>query len=178
MICKKCGKELDNSAIICVNCGNNLKKNPIYKKWWFWVLIVLVIIIISTIGGSDDSNGGSSSNDGTSSQTETIAYEQTDLQTMLDELKSNALKAEKTYQNKYVEITGQITNFDSDGDYISIEPVNADEWNFDTVMCDIKNDEQLNFLLEKNTGDTVTIKGQVTSVGEVLGYTVKISEVS
>lgn len=180
MICKKCGKEIEDGAVACTNCGKILKKKPLYKKWWFWVAVVLIIIIVSTAGGGEDasSNVDSSSQISTSSKSEEIVYEKIDLQTMLDELKSNALKAEKTYQKKYVEIEGNIANFDSDGDYISIEPVNADEWNFDTVMCKIKNDEQLNFLLEKNTGDTVRIQGQVISVGEVLGYTVNISQVS
>lgn len=179
MICKKCGKEIEDGAVACPNCGKKLKKKPLYKKWWFWVAIVLVVIIVSSSGGGNDksSNTDSSSQTSISSKSEEIVYEKIELQTMIDDLKSNALKAEKTYQKKYVEIEGKITNFDSDGDYISIEPVNADEWNFDTVMCKIKNDDQLNFLLEKNTGDTVTIKGQVTSIGELLGYTVNIAEV-
>ena len=83
----------------------------------------------------------------------------------------------KTYQNKYVEVKGNIANFDSDGSYISIEPVNADPFDFISVMCYIKNDSQLDFLLEKSVGDTVTIKGKITSVGEVLGYSIKIEEV-
>lgn len=183
MICKNCGKEMDNRAVICTNCGTMLKKKPIYKKWWFWVVIVLAIVIIGAAGSSDSSDNNSSSNNNSSQQsssstkTEEIVYETTDLRTMIDDLKSNALKAEKTYQDKYVEIKGKISNFDSDGDYISIEPVNADAWDFTTVMCYIKNDEQLNFLLEKSKGDTITIKGQITSVGEILGYSIKIAEV-
>jgi hypothetical protein len=58
--------------------------------------------------------------------------------------------------------------------FFSIEPVNASEWNFETVMCYVKNKDQLNFLLEKSKGDQVTIKGKVISVGEVLGYSLKI----
>lgn len=183
MICKKCGKEMDNGAVMCTNCGNMLKKKPLYKKWWFWVLIVLAVIVISAIGGGDSSEDSSSKTDGTSqsassSEKQEIVYEKTDLQTMFDELSANALKAEKTYQDKYVEVTGKIYNFDSDGEYISIKPTGADEWDFESAMCYIENDDQLNLLLEKNKGDTVTIKGQVTSIGEVLGYSIDIAEVS
>ena len=96
---------------------------------------------------------------------------------MFESLKNNALKAETEYQNKYVEITGKICNFDSDGKYISVEPTNADEWNFDSVMCYIKNDNHKNFLLEKNKGDIITIRGKVKSIGEVLGYQIDINEV-
>lgn len=164
-------------------------KKPIFKKWWFWVIIAVVIfgIIGGASGGSDEAGTSGTEDDKTQVSTtvkenqteekEEIKYEPVDLQTMLDDLKSNALKAEKTYQKKYVEVTGKIKSFDSDGSYISIEPVNAAEWSFDTVMCNIKNDDQLNFLLEKSVGDTVTLKGQIKSIGEVLGYTINIAEV-
>ncbi len=169
-------------------------KKPIFKKWWFWVIIIVVVLAIigGTSGGEDTTDSGDDGTQVSTPQTndtnkeenkkeeskkEEIKYEAVDLQTLLDELDANALKAEKTYQNKQVEVTGKIASFDSDGSYITIEPVNASEWNFDTVMCDIKNDEQLNFLLEKVKGDTVTIKGKITSIGEVLGYTIKIAEV-
>ena len=82
------------------------------------------------------------------------------------------------YQNKYIQITCKIANFDSDGKYISVEPVGADEGNFNTAMCYIKNEAQLSFLLEKSVGDTITIKCKVKSVGEVLGYAFDMNEVS
>ncbi|MBQ9071422.1 MAG: hypothetical protein IJY23_08800 [Clostridia bacterium] len=163
----------------------NKNQKPIYKKWWFWVLIVLGISLVVSMasgdsddGSSDDSDSSSSSSSGDkSSSSGKITYETVDLQTMLDELDSNALKAEKNYQNKYVKVTEKIASFDSDGSYITIEPVDADEWNFDTVMCKIKNDDQLDYLMDKSVGDTVTIKGKITSIGEVLGYTIKIDEI-
>lgn len=194
MFCKNCGNEVDDKAVACPKCGvavkEEKKKKAIFKKWWFWVIIGVLVIAISagSSGDSDtptDTNNGSSVGtkvDTTTAPVETtkvpeITYEKMDLQQMLDDLKANALKAEKTYQNKNVEVVGKIKNFDSDGSYISIEPVNADEWNFTTVMCDIENDDQLNFLLEKAVGDTVTIKGKITSVGEILGYNIKMAEV-
>ena len=172
MICKNCGKEIDNKAVVCVNCGSKVKaKKPFYKKWWFWVIAVVLIAVIGSAAGGGD-------NAGTTSQTDpAITYEVVDLKTMIDDLENNALKAEKTYQNKYVEIKGNISNFDSDGEYISIEPINSDAFSITSVMCYINNDSQLDFLLEKSVGDTITIKGKITSVGEVLGYSIKIDEV-
>ncbi len=96
---------------------------------------------------------------------------------MFEDLKSNAMKAESNYQDKYVEFSAKIKTFDSDGKYISVEPTNADEWNFETATCNIKDDAQKNLLIEKNAGDVVTIKGKVTSIGEVLGYSIEIIEV-
>jgi len=182
MICRKCGKEIENGAAVCTYCGVTFKrKKPVYKKWWFWVLmgfatIISVGIISSSEDTSIDTSSTISSVSSAVSKTE-ITYEAVDLRKMIDDLDTNALKAEKTYQNKNVEVVGVITSFDSDGSYIGIEPVNADAWDFTSVTCRIKNDTQLNFLLEKEVGDRVTIKGKVYSVGEVLGYTIKIDEV-
>lgn len=161
-------------------------KKPIFKRWWFWVIIVIVIIaVVGASGGSgDNTDSGSDSTDTSNTQNETnnvqeeIVYEVTDLRTMIDELDANAMKAEQTYQNKYVEVKGNITNFDSDGSYISIEPVNADEFSFTSVMCYIKTDDQKQMLLEKSVGDTVVIKGKVKSVGELLGYSIDIAEIA
>lgn len=161
----------------------------VHKKWWFWVLMALATIVtIGIIGSSGEDSYTTGVNSGTSQATQSqesaqkpkdeVNYEKTELRQMLDDLDANALKAEKTYQNKYVEVVGKITNFDSDGSYISIEPVDADAWNFDTVMCKIKTDEQRNYLMKKEVGDIVTIKGQITSIGEILGYTIKIAQVS
>lgn len=107
-----------------------------------------------------------------------IQYEKVDLQVMLDELDANALRAEETYQDKYVEITGKITVFDSDGKYIAIEPIEATAWSIDSVHCSLTDPTHKAFLLEKNVGDVVTIKGKVISIGEIQGYSVKIAEIS
>ncbi len=181
--CKQCGKELEDKAVVCTHCGCAAKvKKPLYKKWWFWTAIVVVTLVAVTSGGEEDTKQEVSTNSTvsvnvqqTTKDTEPeIIYEVIDLQTMLDDLEENALKAEKQYQKKHVEVTGKIANFDSDGSYISIEPVDADAWNFTTVMCYIKNDSQRDFLLEKSKGDTVTIKGQIITIGEVLGYSLNI----
>ena len=186
--CSHCGNEVDEKAVICPKCGVSQKekkeKKPIFKRWWFWVIVgVLAIAIIGGSSGNDDTQNDTdkssvANNNVSNVETKpTVVYEKVDLKTLMDDLKANALKAEKTYQNKYVEVTGKISNFDSDGKYISIEPVNADAWNLDTAMCNIQNDEQRDYLLEKVIGDEVTVKGKITSIGEILGYTIKIDSV-
>ena len=107
-----------------------------------------------------------------------IQYEKVDLQDMLDELDANALRAEEKYQDKYIEITGEIRSFDSDGKYISIAPCGAPKLSLDTVLCDLTDQVHKAFLLEKNKGDVVTIRGKVTSIGEVIGYHIDIAEIS
>lgn len=162
-------------------------KKKLYKRWWFWVILGVVSVgIMGSAFGAKDSGGAGvglgsgSENSGEGGDDTTVkkTYQKLDLQAMLDELQENALRAESKYQNAYVEITGKISNFDSDGSYITIEPTSADEWNFDTVMCYIKNDTQKRFIMEKSVGDQVTIKGKITSIGEILGYSLNIEEIS
>ncbi|MBQ3114797.1 MAG: zinc ribbon domain-containing protein [Clostridia bacterium] len=174
MICKKCGNEVDKKAVVCTSCGCKIKK-PIYKKWWFWGVIVVIAIAIGASSGGNETTV--SNNDNAQNQVEEITYEVVDLQTMFDELDSNAMKAEANYQKKNVEFECKIKSFDSDGSYISVEPVGASEWNFVSAMCYIKNDTQKEFLIQKNVGDIITIKGQVKSIGEVVGYSIDIKEV-
>ncbi len=158
------------------------------KSWKLWVKIVitalfLVITVIAVTNGNTSSNTDVSENTANSNITtstiqsqEEITYEKIDLKKMIDDLNENALRAENTYQDKYIEITGRIDNFDSDGRYISLDPV-EDNWNFTSIMCYIKAPEQKEFLLSKNINDTVTIKGKIRSIGEVLGYSIDINEV-
>ena len=175
MKCQKCGQEVDKKAVVCPGCGCKIKKS-VFKKWWFWLIIAIIAIAVVTSGNGNDEAGDDESIP-QQTQTQEIVYEQVDLQVMFDDLDANAMKAENLYQKKYIEFSGKITNFDSDGRYVSVEPVNADEWNFTTAMCYIKNDTQKSFLIEKNVGDIITVKGKVKSIGEVLGYSIDINEV-
>lgn len=106
---------------------------------------------------------------------EDVEYKSMEISTMYEELDTNAFNAEEKYNDAYIKIKGRISNIDSDGGYISIEDVDASEWDlFETVMCDFLNDEQREVLKTKSAGDIVTIEGQVYSVGEGLGYSMSI----
>ena len=62
----------------------------------------------------------SSNNNSKKNYFDDITYQYIDLQSLFNELDANALRAEKTYQDKYVEFSGYIGSFDSDGRYIYI----------------------------------------------------------
>lgn len=49
--CTECGKEINEEARTCPNCGAKLKTNinNILKQWWFWLIIVLTIISVVLI---------------------------------------------------------------------------------------------------------------------------------
>ena len=137
--------------------------------------IVAMMIIAIMFPGSF--KGGATVNDPVATTSPQIHYEQVNLQDMLDELNTNALRAEEKYQGKHIEVTGEIRSFDSDGKYISIAPCDAPGLS-ERVMCYLADHTHKAFLLEKNEGDVVTIKGKVFSIGELIGYGVKIAEIS
>lgn len=182
-VCKHCQTEIPKKAKVCPQCR---KKQGGIGKWIVIAIVVLLIIGVAGGGSDDDSNKGNDGNQTTNSETKNnseketeveITYTQCTVDEMVKLLEENALKAEKEYKDKYVELTGKLSVIDSDGSYISLSCVN-DEWSFTTVQCFIKNDEQLNKVMEMSTGDTITLKGKVTSIGEVLGYSLDIDSIN
>lgn len=172
--CKACGAEIATSAKSCPKCGAKNKK-PIWKRVWVWILAV--IILVAAIGGM---TGNSNTNDSSSSADidnsaiqEPVNYIAVSVADMMDMLNANALKAENTYNGQYLEITGRLNVIDSDGSYIALY---GGDFDFIGVQCYVKNDEQLNFVMNMVTGDTYTVRVKITDVGEVIGYQADIIE--
>lgn len=141
-------------------------KKPIYKRLWFIILIVVVIIgAVGAAGSGEDKV-----------ESEQIVYSQYDVSTLLTDLDENALKAAETYEGQYVSLTGEIGTIDSSGKYIDLFPTD-DEWAIIGVQCYITNEEQKAAIMKLSTGDTVTVEGKITSVGEVLGYSLDIDTI-
>ena len=143
----------------------------------FAFIVVSSILIYCSINNlfTSPTSSNSGNTEGTS-QTQ-IYYTKVSIKDMLTELDANALRAEEKYQDQYLEITGKITNFDSDGKYITIAPIDSPNWTWSTIHCSLTDSSQKTFLLEKNVGDVITIRCKVTSIGEVLGYSVRIIEI-
>jgi hypothetical protein len=185
--CKHCQSEIDKKARICPVCK---KKQGGKLKFIIIGIIVLVILAAALGGGSDDGSTDVTTSNNTdkaavdnSSKKDTakptekpIEYTAYDVSELMNDLESNALKAEKKYTDQYIELTGRLGTIDSDGKYISLMP-SDDEYAFIGVQCYIKSDEQTDKILEMSTGDTVTLKGKIKSIGEVLGYSLDIIEI-
>lgn len=92
---------------------------------------------------------------------------------MVEDLESNALNAKEFYKGKKVEITGRVDVIDASGKYISLYPED-NEFSFTGVQCFVKNKEQLESVKKITKGDIVTIRGEITMVGEILGYNLNI----
>lgn len=187
--CAVCGAEIAKNAKVCPHCGGKVKK-PLYKKPWFIILAIFIVICIvscSSGGNSENSEAEVNStvvNDVEKENTETVAEQQEEIQytayevsELMNDLESNALKAESKYSEAYVELKGKLSVIDSDGKYISLVPSNNEWYGFISVQCYIKNDEQKNKVIEMSVGDIVTLRGKIKSIGEVLGYSLDIHSI-
>lgn len=182
-LCPYCKSIIDRNAVICVKCGKQLpnKKRGCISGCVLSLISVFAILMIIGILASDDiqttqtENIKTESVDNSKTEKEEISYISVRVDDMVQLLEENALKAERQYQDAYVEITGVLGVIDSDGAYISLEP--SDSFSFFGVQCFIKNDEQLDKVLEMKIGDTVTLRGKITSIGEILGYHLDIHSI-
>lgn len=184
--CKTCGAEIAKSAKMCPNCGGKVKK-PFYTRVWFIVLIVLVVIgAVAGSGGSKEKKEPEAESTNvtqpydkteiTPEPTPEIVYTAYDVSELMNDLDDNALKASEKYKDQYVELNGKLQVIDSSGKYISIVDA-SNPYAITGVQCYIKSDEQKDVIMEMNTGDMITVKGKITSVGEVLGYSLNIDEI-
>ena len=187
-VCKHCKTEIPYGAKVCPQCR---KKQGGVLKWVIIAIVVIGIIGAAAGGGDEESKEVSSTNSTTQKQQnnatdtqkteeetkEEITYTAYTVTQMMDDLKANALKAESTYKDQYVEITGRLSNIDSSGKYISLRPED-DEWAIIGVQCYIKSEEQKEKVMEMSVDDVVTLKGKVKSVGEVMGYSLDIDEIN
>lgn len=183
-ICKHCQTEIPKKAKVCPQCR---KKQGGKLKWIIVAVVVIAIIGAAAGGGDDDSkqSSESSTEKQASAKTKTekkeakeeeISYTPYSVSQMMNDLDDNALNAENTYNGQYVEITGILGNIDSGGKYISLMPED-NEFAIIGVQCYIKDDGQKSQVAAMSKGDTVTLRGKVKSVGEVLGYSLDIDEI-
>ena len=158
--------------------NENKIKKPIYKRWWFWAIIVVILFAAFGSGDSDagDDAAAPKTSDVSVANREPIEYSAYTVDEMVDTLEANALKAETLYGNQYVEITGRLSNIDSDGKYISLNPTDG-RFTLTGVQCYIKSNDQKLHVIELSIGDIITVRGKITSVGEVLGYSLDIEEI-
>ncbi len=171
--CSTCEKEIAKNAKVCPHCGGKVKK-PFYKRVWF--IALAVIVVIGIIAGTGNENESTTSQS-TPQQQEQIEYISYDVSELMTDLEENAMNAENKYNKQYVEITGRLSTIDSGGSYISLLPSNND-FAIIGVQCYMKSEEQKAKVLELSKGDIVTVKGKITSVGEVMGYSLNIDSIN
>ena len=161
------------------------EEKPKKKKTWIWIVlgIFVLFVLIGLSGGSSEESEEALVENKNIEETEVketviakIEYNAYTVDEMVNVLNENALKAEKTFQDQYVEITGRLSTIDSDGNYISLNPLN-DEWAIIGVQCYIQNEEQLEQVLEMKVDDTIVLRGKIKSIGEIMGYSLDIDSI-
>lgn len=188
-VCKHCQSEIPKKAKICPVC----KKKQGLPKWAIVLIVILVLAAIGSASGGNSDNSETTTTSQSSSTNETqnstpevkevetesepeIKYTAVDVDTMMDDLQSNAMKAEDTYNDKYLEITGRLALIDSDGKYISVFS-QSDEFAILGVQCFIKDEDAKAKVMDMSIGDTVTLKVHIKEVGEVMAYVADIIEI-
>ena len=175
--CDSCGAEIATSAKICPQCGAKVKR-PITKKWWFWV--VVVVIIAAIVGGTSGSKSGDKpAPDESVTPQQPISYTHYNVTELFDALKNNAMKAQSDFKDQYVEIEGYLDVVDSDGKYIGVGAA-PDNYTYvlQSVHCNIKNDAQKQQIMNINTDSPIVVRGKITSVGEVMGFTLDMDSIN
>lgn len=132
--------------------------------------------LFGIIQNSQKQNVGSSSTQ-SDSQTQSRKYTSVTAKNLEDALNDNALKASNTYKGQYLEITGYLNNIDASGKYISINAGEYD-WSLVLIQCYIKNSSQRDIIANMSSGDRIVIRGKCTDVGEIMGYSIDIDEIS
>lgn len=158
------------------------KKGKLGKIIRICVFAVIIFAVLGAIGGGG-SKKDKPANDGQGQKQEQTQesnvereYKSVTVAQLEDDLKNNAMSAKNTYEGNYYELSGKLSNIDSDGKYINLTNPD-DEFDLVGIQCYLKNDEQKQQVSKLTTGEIVTVKGKIKSVGEVLGYSFDIDEI-
>ena len=174
--CKACGNPVAKGAKACPMCGKDSRSFFQKHKILTGILAIFVIIILVNALGGDKDDTVKPTNP-QSSQTATITPAPAPLIITADELMSaldsNPLNASNTYKNTYVQLTGKLSNIDSSGKYFTLFPEN-EQFALVGIMCYINGDDQKNTVASFTIGQSVTVVGTITDVGEVIGYSLEV----
>lgn len=140
----------------------------------FFLLVVLAAVFGS--GGGGNSERSSSTSVKQEQPSQQIEYTPVDVNTMVADLENNAAAAQKRYKGKYLKVSGQLGNIDSDMSYITIK--SSETYSFINVQCFLRdgNQAQEDYVMNLSKGQWVTAYGQITDVGEILGYHMKVDK--
>ena len=94
---------------------------------------------------------------------------------LLDELEANPLRAKTTYEDSRVTVSGYVGSMDASGKYFSLDP-EPDAFIFTNVTIGTSEDF-MDQLVELEPGQEITVTGEVTDVGELIGYSIKAEKI-
>lgn len=175
--CKACGNQIAKGVKKCPQCGKD-------QRSWFGrhkfltglgalVLIGVLVGIFGQGGSSEVAADGSVANTDTAAAAPAEPPMVVSADQLITDLEGNALKAETTYKDARVQVTGYVSNIDAQGDYFSVD--NGDI-TFTGIQARITEDH-LPQVMEFTQGQEVTFTGTVTDVGEVMGYSIDVETI-
>lgn len=168
--CKACGKEIAKGIKKCPNCGKDNRNFFVKHKILTGIVVLIVLGILASTG-----NSGTETTKTSSEVQQSIEYTNVNIDTLINDLETNALKANTDYKGKYLEITNCIvSNIDGQGSYFSVR--GSDEWSFTNVQIFIDK-EHIEQVASLSKGQALTLKVEITDVGEVLGYSADLIEI-
>lgn len=174
------------------SAGENYKDDENYKnisrtKRIIGLVCIASFVLLGVINSDSNSGSSSSSNYSSSSSSSSSSskqvqepsknYAEADIDVLLDEVKSNAAKANKNYKGKYVKIVGGVVkNIESNARYFNLE--GSDPYAFlINVQCYPKNSSVKDAMIELSVGQQVTVYGKITDVGEIMGYSLDLEKI-
>lgn len=148
-------------------------------------IVVVLGLIGSCAGGGDKdqtkapSSGTTASSSSGTQQAKQKVYEDADVNALIKEAKDNAAAANQKYKKKDLKIIGgQLENIDSDVKYVT---VNGTDPNYTMIQirCDVKSDNKdlKDTILKLKKGQSVTVYGTITEVGDIMGYSMKLDKI-
>lgn len=142
-------------------------------------LAILGGIIGAIFGGGNSQNSANvpTTNKKQVQQQSPPQYAEANIDFLLNDVKNNAAKANRDYKGKYVKIIGgTVSNIESNALYMNIR--GSDPYDFIiNVQCYPKNDSVKNAIINLSKGQVVTVYGQITDVGEVMGYSLSMDKI-
>ena len=97
-------------------------------------------------------------------------YTQVSLSDMMNDLEGNAAAAQKKYKGKNVQVVnGTVDNIDSDGDYFTLKSPDH-PYAITSIQCFLHDKKLKEAVLNIRKGDPVIVRGKVSDVGELMGY--------
>ena len=147
-------------------------------------VLILGAFVVFASGESEkkDNNGNATSNATTSTQKpaqEEVTYEDVNATDLMDDLESNAAVANKKYLGRNLRITNGIVRYiDSNGNSFSMTPATSTSHNFlASIKVSVEDKKAQEELTHITKGGTVVVYGQVTRVGDTLGYSVTAKKI-
>ena len=153
---------------------------------WKWIkrffLAIFALAFLSGVIGALTGNSPSSTSTAPTAKTSQPApapektYVNVDANTMMADLERNAAAAQQKYKGQRLCVSGRIGVIDSNGKYLSIFPDN--EFAITGVICNLSwhDEAQKKFLLNVQMNQRIRAYGEITDVGEVLGYAMDVDK--